>query len=400
MDNKNKIESRLQALGEDLRSQESVVSDVMDRINRIPASVGPVRSPRDAFIWRFMMNKYTKIAAAAAILIVAAVVTVTMVEKSTPSAYALEQTIAAFQNVRFVHVNDWEVGKDQPMQIWMEYGDNAEPIRIRLSMPEWKNPLDGPKEAIWAAGVAQVYMPKKNVFVTIGEKRVVAEMRDLASALDAGDLFRKMAELQATGKRKVEIAMPSASQDKIVITSTGDGFTKRFYVDPASKLLVVMETYAIDDKGVETLKYKMDCDYNRPESDPFVLQVPDDIMKVDLVHIVGGIPQGDMTDTQIAIEVVRQFWQACIDGDYQKAGGIYSGIAAETLKKGFGQTKVTKVLSIGEPTPNADRPGVYDVSNTVEFTTGQTVESKTFTVYVRKGDDPSHPNNWMIIGGI
>jgi hypothetical protein len=400
MDNKNKVESRLEAMGSELRSRESVVSDVMKRIDMIPDSAAPVRKQRDAMIWRLAMNKYAKIAAAAAILIVALVVTVTILEKSTAPAYALDQTVTAFQLVKFVHVTDWEVGKEEPMQIWMEYGADTEPVRIRFSMPEWKNPLDGPKEAIWAAGIAQVYMPKKNVFVTVAEKRIVREMRDLAGGLDAGDLFRKMVQLQASGKRSIQISEPSGSQDKIVVTSTGDGYTKKFYVDPTTKLLSAMETCTVDDKGNETLQYKMDCDYVRPENDVFTLTVPDTAMKVDMATRVVGIPQGDMTDTQVAAQCVSQFWQALMDQDYQKAGGIYSGIAAETLEKAFGQTRVTKVVSMGEPVLNPTRPGVYDVSCTVEFSTGSAVEQKTMKVYVRKGDDQAHPDRWMIIGGI
>jgi hypothetical protein len=397
MENKNNVESRLEAMASDLRRQQSVVGSVMDSIHRMPA---PVEPGRDAFIWRFIMNRYTKLAAAAAMLAIVAVVVVTTLDRSTTPAYALGETIAAFQNVKFVHVTDWEVGKDQPMQIWMEYGQNAEPIRIRLSMPEWKNPADGPKEAIWANDIAQVYMAKKNVFVTVAEKRLVKEMRDLASGLDAGDLFRKMAELQASGKRRVDIAMPSGDQDKIVVASTAGGFVKKCYIDPTTKLLAVMETYVVDDQGNQILQSKMDCDYVRPESDPFILGVPDDARKIDMVSTVVGIAQGDMTDTQVAAECVRRFWQALIDGDYQKAGGIYSGIAADTLKSGFGQTKVARVVRMGEPTADTARPGAYDVSCTVEFQTGNQTEQKDFKVFVRRGDDQAHPDRWMIIGGI
>jgi hypothetical protein len=400
MDNNKNIESRLEAFGRDLRSRESVVSSVMNRITMIPASTGPVPSRQDALIWRFMMNRYTKIAAAAAILIIAVVATVTMVEKSTTIAYALDQTIAALQNVKFVHVTDWEIGKDEPMHIWMEYGDNSEPIRIRMSMPEWKNPLDGPKEVIWADGIAQVYMPKKNVFVTVAEKRVVREMRDLAGGLDAGELFKKMAEVQASGKRTVEIMMPSGDQKMIVIVSSGENLVKKFYVDPSTKLLAIMETYAVDNSGKETLQYKMDCDYVRPENDVFILKVPDSVMKVDMASRVIGIAQGEMTDTQVAAECVSQFWQALIARDFQKAGGIYSGVAAETLEKAFGKTVVSRVVSQDTPVVNPEREGVYNVKCTVEFQTGSQTESKTFTVFVRKGDDVAHADNWMIIGGI
>jgi hypothetical protein len=400
MTEKNKIETRLEALGNELRGQESVVGDVMSRINAMPPVTRGESQARGAIVWRFIMNRYTKIAAAAAVFAIAAIVTFMAMEKATPMAYAVEQTIEAIQNIRFVHITDREVGKVEPMNIWMEYNENTEPVRIRLSMPEWKNPQDGPKEAVWEGNIAQVYMPKKKVFVVVGEKRILREMREIAVGLDAGSLFKIMVEQEKSGQRTVQITMPSKDGEPIIVTSTGKSVVKKFYIDSTTKLLTTMETYAVDDNGNEKLQYRMECDYVRPQGDIFSLEVPEGTMKVDMVNTVVGIPQGDMTDTQIATEVVRQFWQALIDGDYQKAGGIYSGVPGERLKTAFGQTKITRILSADEPTADTARAGDYNVSCTVEFQTGGKVEQKTFKVFVRKGDDQAHPNNWVISGGI
>jgi hypothetical protein len=366
----------------------------------MPAVTRPAHEPGGAVVWRLVMNKYTRIAAVAALLAIAAIVTFMAMEKATPMAYAVEQTIEAFRNIKFVHVTDREVGKNEPMHMWMEYNENSEPVRIRLSMPEWKNPQDGPKETVWEGNIAQVYMPKKKVFVVVGEKRILREMREIAAGLDAGSLFKIMVEQEKSGQRTVKITMPSKDEEPIIITSTGKSVVKKFYIDSTTKLLTAMDTYAVDDNGNEKLQYRMECDYVRPEGDMFSLEVPEGTMKVDMVNTVVGIPQGDMTDTQIAAEVVRQFWQALVDKDYQKAGGIYSGVPGEKLKAAFGQTRVTRVLSADEPVADTARAGVYDISCTVEFQTGDKVELKTFKVFVGKGGDPSHPDNWMISGGI
>jgi hypothetical protein len=402
MTDKNKVESRLEALGSELRSQKSVVGDVMARVNVMPcpARTGPER--KDAVIWRLIMNKYARMAAVAAMLTIVAIVVVTTIDKTTPAAYALEQTIAAIRDVRFVHMTEWSVGKDEPLNIWMEYSDTGEPLRIRLSFPEWKNPGDGAKEVLWQDNVAQVYKAKNNMFITISEKKILREFRKLASALDAGELFKRMATIENVAERKVEVAMPSGDQDKIIITSSFKGLMQKFYVDPATKLLSKMETFTIDAEGKEKLVATMNCDYARPETDVFAIQAPEGTTNIDMVNTVIGIPQGEMTDEQAAKETVRQFWQALIDSDYRKAGGIFSGFPEDKMKETFGRARVISIVSIEEPIVDdvSRTTGGYRVKCVVELEYNGKTGQQQFGPLVRKGDDQAHPDNWVINGGI
>ena len=55
-------------------------------------------------IWRIIMkNKMTKFATAAAVILIA-VLGITFLDKSVPSAYAFEQTVEAFESVRYMHL--------------------------------------------------------------------------------------------------------------------------------------------------------------------------------------------------------------------------------------------------------------------------------------------------------
>jgi hypothetical protein len=400
MTDKNKIETRLQALGKELRGQESAVGDVMSKISAMPP-VTRSEDPKGAMIWRFAMNRYTKIAATAAVLAIAAIVIFMAMEKATPAAYALNQTLEAIQNVRFVHLKVWQTDKDEPMQIWMEYDEKSEPIRIRMSMPEWKSPEDGPKELLWQDNVAQVYIVKKKVSVTLTEK-AVAGFRELASRLDAGELFKKMMAMEKTGQQKVEITIPSTKGEFIVITSSGKSVVKKFYIDPATKLLTKMETFTVDAAGNEKLDATMDFDYVRPEADVFAIAVPAGTMNIDMVSTVIGVPQGEMTDAQAATETVRQLWQALIDKDYQKAGGIYSGMPADKMKELFEPFKFIRVVSMETPIVDdvSRTTRGYRVNCVVEMEAGGKTVQQPFAPLVRKGDDQANPNNWVINGGI
>jgi hypothetical protein len=406
MTEKNKIETRLETLGSELRGQESVVGDVMSKINAMPPVTRSENGPRGAMIWRFVMNRYTKIAAVAAVLAIAAIVTFMAMEKATPMAYALEQTIAAIQNVRFVHLKVWQTADDEPMHIWMEYDNNAEPIRIRMSMPTWKSPKDGPKEVLWQDNVAQVLLVRKKTLLTITEKKMVGEFRGIASQLDAGQLFKRMVTGDKTAGPKVEVTKPSGDGEPIVVTSTmvkdNISYVQMFHIDPVTKLVTLTQVTSVDSDGKETVKFKMECDYTRPETDVFAIQVPEGTVSIDNVANVVGIPQGEMTDEQAATETVSQFWQALIAADYQKAGSIYSGLPADKMKEVFGRFKFIRLVSMEEPIVDAVSRSThgYRVKCVIEMEYNGKTGQQPFGPLVRKGDDQAHPDNWVINGGI
>ena len=69
-------------------------------------------------IWRTIMkNRIAKLATAAAIILIA-VLSITFLNKSTTTAYAIEQTIEAMDKATTVHMfcRDWD---GEEMEIWM-----------------------------------------------------------------------------------------------------------------------------------------------------------------------------------------------------------------------------------------------------------------------------------------
>ena len=108
-----------------------------------------------------MQSKTTKLAAAA-VIIIAALLSITFLDKSvTPAAYALEQTIEAYHAVRYIHIKDFKVGEDEPKEFWFECDDFGQIKNARWHMPEWDSPGDGAKVVVWKEGKAQVWFRKK-----------------------------------------------------------------------------------------------------------------------------------------------------------------------------------------------------------------------------------------------
>ena len=173
-------------------------------------------------------------------------------------------------------------------------------------------------------------------------------------------------------------------------------------VDQATKLVIAMETYQLKDGEYQYVGIMEYYDYNQPiNAKMFILeQVPDDAMRLDQVTQEVGLLQGNLTDEEIAIEVVRQFFEALIAKDYDKAGKLMEGIPADRIKKGFANTQFLRITSTGPVTPHPipETKGVV-VPCTVEIERdGEISEWKSDRIGVRQVH--GQPGRWTIFGGI
>lgn len=125
---KDDLEKRLEELGHAIGSGKSLVQSVISGIN-----VSTI-AESNTIERRFTMNRLTKLAAAAAIVIAIAL-SITFLDRSVTPAYAIEQTVEALQNVRFMHL----VRRDDMGQIiderWIEIGMHGRQVRYRQDSP-------------------------------------------------------------------------------------------------------------------------------------------------------------------------------------------------------------------------------------------------------------------------
>jgi hypothetical protein len=82
----------------------------------------------------------------------------------------------------------------------------------------------------------------------------------------------------------------------------------------------------------------------------FDLDLPEDVVRSDWIKRPPGLVNGGLTKEQMATKVAREFFEALIAKDYDKAGLIYSGIPAERMKAVFGRLNVLRIVEIGTPT--------------------------------------------------
>ena len=155
-----------------------------------------------------MKSPITKLAAAA-VIIIGVLVSINLLDKSIPKAYALTHTIEASHSVRYLHIKSFRQNEDEPKEFWIEFYKDGEVKNVRMHMPEWDSPEDGAKVTIWKENKAQVWFKKKNSLITIRDKTVAAHTLNFIKELDPKLVVQRLYYArQAQGEVEIEIDEP------------------------------------------------------------------------------------------------------------------------------------------------------------------------------------------------
>ena len=336
------------------------------------------------------------VASAAAIAVLAAI---GFALQSVPPVYALEQTLAANQGLRAIHMRMAQPATEHAGEIWVELSEAGELFRLRMNFPDT---ADGPKDIVWEDGKAQVWFKQKNSAVVVREARMLDGLKRQYAAFDPKLLVESIYQRQRDGKANVEVSEPSAASEPVTLTVTVPEAPDRrdvYTVDAGSKLVRKHEVFALKDGAYALAGATEYLEYNEP-IDPavFVLDLPPDVMQIDQTAQDIGLVQGGRTDHEIAVEVVRQFFTALIDGDYAKAGSLMEGMPAQRLQELFGGVKFIRIVEIGEPAPYAPNQSLRVPCKIEAERNGQTTVFEPHGPYVRQVY--GQPERWTICGGI
>jgi len=400
---------KIEKLAKERRIQPDVINKdriLNDAANALDKAVSAKALAARFSLWRTIMNSRITKFAAAAVIIVAVVVSVTFFNKSVPTAFAgIEQVIDAYNDVRFLQVKQYKNNQQEPDEFWIKSDEQGRVAKARYYLPVTE---DGVKLITWTPQRAEIWFKTKKGFLICQTKQVEAWMQSIVEQCQPKLVMKKLLEDQKAGRVNIDIQRPSEKQKPALIVATYKSGPKKaiYYINQATDLITSIEFYGIEDSN-EVLKSTMEFfDYNIPiDEKMFSLEdeVPKDISIVNQLTQLIGIPQGNMTNEQAATETVRQFFQALIDKDYKKAGLIFSGMSEEEMKKNFSKINFTAIISIGTPTPHPETgPRSFRVPCEVEITTpdGKKAPWKPYGPFARCGDDELHPDRWIICGGI
>ena len=352
-----------------------------------------------------MRSPITKLAAAA-VVIVAATLSVYIWDKSMPLAYAIEQTIEANNNVRYLHIKINAAGKKEPREGWLEFDRDGQATKARIHLPAWFFPADEARVIVWKEDIEQVWDKSKKVLGTMkANKNTKEQLTAFLREVDPRLAVKHIYELESQGKVEVEIAEPSDKTEPITMTvtysleSSTPSQRKVLYIDPVTKLVSSISLYQLKngeyqyESAIELDEYDQSAD-----AQMFDLQneVPSDVTHFDQTASDVGLAQGQLSDEEASVEVVRQFLKSLIAEDYAGAGRLFL-IATNELQQQFGQVKFLRIVSIGPavPNPKLETKG-FNVSCTIEIEEDGKRITPTFEG-IEVQQLRNQPSRWVIV---
>jgi hypothetical protein len=295
-----------------------------------------------------MKSPVTKLAAAAAIII-AITLSIQLWNESTPSAYAFEQTVKAMQGKRSFHIQTY-FGQRRKDEFWAEFDEEGKLIRFR------QEEGDDPKRILlttWENDVKTQYYPPPWGVKLISHADNSGGGIEGLEEFDPETVVQEVHELVSNGKAVMEIEDPPRYARLMTIRVKridGKPLRQVLVVNPQTKLVVRVDDYwdtAGEGKsfhhGIEVLEYNQKIDPRL-----FNPNLPEDTLVMDQVKQEVGMAQGNLSDEEIAVKVVREALNAWAEGDFARAGKLCGG-APRRMLEAYAHVRPVRIISVGKP---------------------------------------------------
>lgn len=359
---------------------------------------------------RYIMNR--QIWKVAAVLVFAATVVgvIGILQNGDQTAYAFEQTVAAMQGKHSFHIQTYHGSptwlKDE---YWVEFDEHGQVIRLR--QVEWLGQRVPEVEVIWENKIKYQYEldDKRGEpgILLISSKEHHVDQEDLEE-FDPETIIEKFNSKIDEGEATIAIS-DSQIQDGYIVVEVTDKdrqWRRVLLVDPETNLVLRMDTYVPYDPDDEDESYVEGnerysngievLEYNQP-FDPNIFQpnFPADTIIVDQLSGDVGLAQNDLSNHDIAYEVVRQALEAWAADDYETAGLLFGGAPKEFFTARAYDKPIDEII-IGEPEwsplePNRPRYRIF-CSYVAERGNRQTTINIVYCVTTVAGQ----PGRWFV----
>ncbi len=256
--------------------------------------------PGQHILWSDIMKSRIAKLAAAAVIIVAVALSITIVDKLTPEAYAFEQTLEAVKDVQFMHI----VRRDKAGQIederWIEIGPDGFQVRYRQDNP--------PSRLIVEDGeTVSVYYKDKNTIVLYDPKdrqyQWIGNLGEWLKELTGQSSIVIEENVDYWGRKAHRVRWLKLNQD--------------CYVDPETKLPIAVGGYEIS--------------YEYPPEGTFDVVIPNGVQVVD--KRPGAEPTEEpewladkLADGKVAGTNFRNARYALAAGQYEEAAELFAKV--------------------------------------------------------------------------
>ncbi len=353
-----------------------------------------------------MKNPVTKLAAAAVIILATGIFLYTTNNSMVPAAYALQDTIEAYNTVSSLHMEMSEPAYGQkPHEIWLECDSYGNMSRIRYQAP---NLGLGSMTIVENNGKSEAWLPKSNVHLT-GYRNLGVALGVDVSQVDPKGLVERLYQQEMHGEVILDVSEPVQKDKPIVITVTypegslSENWKKVLYVDQGTKLVKKIDKFEFKDGQYQLMETIELLDYNQPIN-PVMFslegEIPSDAKVIDMAGIEVGLLQGDMTDQEAANEITRQFFEAAVAKDYIRLGQLFivgPAYLNEQVFKGINKIKITSIEP-AKPETDPDKKRFLCSGKLQLEVGGSLYELNLFELSIRQTNPASEPNRWMITG--
>ena len=313
------------------------------------------QTPRQIKIWRTIMKtKITKLATAAAIILIVAL-GITLLNKSTTPAWAVEQTIEALKKFNAVHITGIVIPLEDDLQhsfdLWARANeDHTQSGDFRIETDTG--------QINWVQGNDTYhYDPNRNtVHIRRGERAQINPWigRDLLQTLE-----------RYTNDWWVSYGTdPATDRDRVFVTcshphaNAGGPKSWWFEFDLETKLPVrFKEWHNLQRKGKPDVDVQRIVYYEDLPDETFKFEIPEDAVVTDnwpdildkLNDPNCGMPAEEMTEDEASVEIVRQYWQAVIYRNWEMVARLRPIASPENWQDKYSSNLPIEIIEIGDP---------------------------------------------------
>jgi hypothetical protein len=299
--------------------------------------------------------------AAAALVLVALMLSLYLLDGSTRPAYGLAQTFDAVREIRYFHFQAVRPDSgDKDREAWVEYDPSGQIKNIRVNFYQLH------EVAVWSGGVTQYWRTNANALAIFEDQEYTDRMVFFAQRYNPRGAIEYLRQKEAAGEVKIETAEQDPPTEPITMTVTYEPNTfiigqpkpamkEVVHIDPLSKLITDVEVHAFfKEHGFVKARIWQYLDYNQPFGPgtfDLASEAPADVNLVDLTGIPMGIERGDCTEQEVAEIVVQEFLDAWMVGDLDKAiriHGYMDPCQPTCLQKGLQYSRLKHLITLGQ----------------------------------------------------
>lgn len=349
-----------------------------------------------------MKSKMTKLAAAAAIIVIV-VLGVTFLDKAVKPAWAIEDTIKALEHIYSIKMSGTAIEenceKEYGYVLWAKPDeDGTESGELRFEVPDQLIIVVVP------SGITYTYQPQKNtVYVAQGKNFTINPWPD-SKFFNQIKRFTENWQVSYGKDEKTE-------KQSIFVTCVHPYEAKSWWVqfDSETKLPVRLKQWMNNKFEGKPQFYAAEIEYNA--------ELPAGILKFEIpqgAEVVKtppklpeylndpnvGLSTEGLTDEQACLTIIEDYWQAIIDGDWRNLAQLRPICNAENWELKFKRNESwpTEIIEIGQPYKEAGCNIGPVVPCTIKYSGGQiknikmivkirnTGESKTCVIAGTYGD--------------